>query len=160
MPQIEGVRITVKVGRATKNLAVKKDVEYGTFWCLFLGSCNELIVDDSIETLWNVIPFKFEEIQCYRIEKASGHLSGLSINPEFPQVSSKQAVTLNQPENRENCWEFVPVGENIFKIRKRLGDENGKMLTSVQADGGESYSFVTMSKVESNNVSLWKLTKV
>ena len=156
MPQIEGVRITVKVGRATKNLAVKK---YGTFWCLFLGSCNELIVGDFTETLWNVIPFKFEEIQCYRIEKASGHLSGLSINPEFPQVS-KQAVTLNQPENRENCWEFVPVGENIFKIRKRLGNENRKMLTSVQADGGKSYSFVAMSKVEHNNVSLWELTKV
>ena len=154
MEQMEGVRITTKVRDVNMNLAAKKDVEHDTFWCLFLGSCNQVIVDTSTKTLWNITPFKFEGIQCYRIEKASGHLSRLSIAPS----SSQQAVTLNRPENRANCWEFVPVNQNAFNIRKRLGDKNGKMLTSVPADEGKSYLYVVMSQDESNNVSLWEIT--
>ena len=100
MRPMKGVRINTQVHSDTRNLATKKDVEHNTFWCLLLGPCNQAIVVNPIESLWNIIPNTFEGIWCYRMEKASGYMSNLSI---APSSSVDQAVNMDSFEGRANC---------------------------------------------------------
>jgi len=154
--------VTVTLQGVDVQLATREDL--GSFWC---GSACEWVftADSSPGTLWNIIPFKQGESQCYKIEKAAGYHAGETMRPGSKEWDEgEHAVQTDGEEGDSKCWEFVPVdGDNTFKIRKRFGEENGEFLrappvTFKDDDVPKFRRFVRVSNEDSFNV--WQIQSV
>lgn len=167
----ESKRATVTLEGAGVKLTTREDL--GSFYCG--GTCEWVFTTDiDDDALWNIISFKQDDYQCYKIEKASGYHAGESMAPgtstnDLRKGGLLEGEFLVQTDRwsgtERECWEFVPVDgeEGSYKIRKRFGSQSGKFLsappvTFKDADVPKTRRFVRVSSEDSDNV--WKITTV
>jgi len=128
----KGVTISLKGEGTDLMLATEEDL--GSFWCG--ASCEYVFTTDSKsdDTVWDIIPYKHGEEDCYKIVKAKGvsvgQMMGCAHNNlwKAPFGDGKPKLYTNSAEDESKCWEFVNAGGDNYKIKSKLGQTAGKSI--------------------------------
>lgn len=108
------------------------------------------------DELWNIIPFKRQGIQCYRIEKAGGRNSGKVLSAhDDARGSDRRAIVYSAGHSVDNeCWNFVRNPENNnYRIFKVLGYNKNMDLVAEVGRNAESY----WADVSSSRSMEWRI---
>merc|ERR1712096_127840 len=108
----------------------------------------------------NLVLYNHYNIRCYKLEKAGGYAAGKAMSPSSRTWAADEPAiqTLAANPGEDACWELVTVGEDTWKIKKRLGNQYGKMVRAppVETDASRTRRFVRVSDKDTDNV--WQIT--